>query len=143
MRIVADTNVLVSAAIKPHGRFATQLRQGAFHLLVSEAILNELIDVLNRPRLRQKYNLTPQYIHVYLHLIRLRSDYLEPTETITACRDEKDNKFLEVAVAGQADALVSNDTDLLVLHPFRNIPIVSVTDFGDILAASLVPDDQT
>lgn len=143
MRIVADTNVLVSAAIKPHGRFATQLRQGAFHLLVSDAVLNELIDVLNRPRLRQKYNLTPHYIHAYLHLIRLRSEYVEPTETITACRDEKDNKFLELAVAGKAEALVSNDADLLVLHPFRDIPIVSVADFGDILAAFLAPDDQT
>jgi putative PIN family toxin of toxin-antitoxin system len=142
MRIVADTNVLVSGAIKPHGRFASQLRQGSFALLVSDPVLNELIDVLNRPRLRQKYKLTPQYIHVYLHLIRLRSEYVEPTETITACRDEKDNKFLELAVAGQADVLVSNDADLLVLHPFREIPIVSVADLANILAA-VAANDQT
>ena len=141
MRVVADTNVLVSAAIKPNGRFATQLRQGTFTLLVSDAVLNELIDVLNRPHLRQKYNLTPQYIHVYLHLIRVRSEYVEPTETITACRDEKDNKFLELAVAGQAEALVSNDVDLLVLHPFRGIPIVSVADLWGFLTTFQTPDD--
>lgn len=91
MRIVADTNVLVSAAIKPNGRFASQLRQGTFTLLVSDDSLNERIDVINRPHLRQKYTLTPHYIHAYLHLIRLRSEYVEPTKTITACRDEKDN----------------------------------------------------
>ena len=87
MRIVADTNVLVSAAIKPNGRFAIHLRQGTFQLLVSDAVLDEMIDVLNRPRLRRKYNLTPQYIHLYLHLIRLRSDYVKPTESRMACRD--------------------------------------------------------
>ena len=142
MRIVADTNVLVSAAIKPNGRFPTQLRQGMFTLLVSDDTLNELIEVLNRPHLRQKYNLTPHYIHAYLHLIRVRSEYVEPTETITACRDEKDNKFLELAVAGQAEALVSSDADLRVLHPFRGIPIVSVADLAHI-AAPAPDNDQT
>ncbi|NKQ34291.1 MAG: putative toxin-antitoxin system toxin component, PIN family [Chloroflexi bacterium] len=135
MRIVADTNVLVSAAIKPHNHFAVHLRQDTFHLLVSDALLGELVDVLNRPRLRRKYNLTPQYIHVYLHLLRLRSEHIEPAVTITACRDEQDNKLLELAVTGQSDALVTNDSDLLVLHPFQNIPILSVTDFLSFLAA--------
>ncbi|MBK7178378.1 MAG: putative toxin-antitoxin system toxin component, PIN family [Chloroflexi bacterium] len=136
MRIVADTNVLVSAAIKPNGRFAIHLRQGTFQLLVSDAVLDEMIDVLNRPRLRRKYNLTPQYIHLYLHLIRLRSDYVTPTETITACRDAKDNKFLELATAGQADLLVTNDADLLALHPFRQTPIIDSAGFVMILDAN-------
>ena len=133
MRIVADTNVLVSAAIRPNGRFTVQLRQGAFFLLVSDVLLTELVDVLRRPRLRKKYNLTPDYIHTCLHLIRLRSEFVEPIETITACRDEDDNKFLEAAVSGKADCLVTHDSDLLALHPFRDIPIVSVADFWDLL----------
>jgi len=128
-RIVVDTNVLVSAAIKPNGRFATHLRQGSFYLLVSDALLDELVDVLNRPHLRAKYHLTPPYIHAYLRLLHLRADHLEPTESITACRDARDNIFLELAVAGRADAIITNDTDLLVLHPFRGIPILSVNDF--------------
>jgi hypothetical protein len=134
MRVVADTNVLVSAAIRPNGRFTVQVRQGAFLLLVSDVILNELVDVLRRPRLRKKYNLTPKYIHTYLHLIRLRSELVEPTETITACRDKDDNKFLEAAVSGKADCLVTHDSDLLVLHPFLDIPIVSLSDFWNLLA---------
>lgn len=142
MRIVADTNVLVSAAIKPSGRFLTNLRRGTFQLLVSDALLFELVDVLNRPRLRTKYHLTPEYIHAYLHLLRLRSEHVEPTESITACRDEHDNKLLELAVAGQADALVTHDNDLLVLHPFRDISVVSLADFWPLLATYKASDDQ-
>jgi putative PIN family toxin of toxin-antitoxin system len=129
LRIVADTNVLVSAAIKPRNRFAVHLRQGAFCLLVSDKALRELADVLNRPHLRTKYRLDPHYIHAFLHLLRLHSEHLEPVETITVCRDSRDNIFLELAIAGNAAAIVTNDTDLLVLHPFREIPILSVNDF--------------
>jgi putative PIN family toxin of toxin-antitoxin system len=84
MRIVADTNILVSAIIKPNGRFASHLRQGTFLLLVSDAILVELVNVLGRPHLRNKYRLTPEYIHAYLQLLHSRSKYIEPTEIITA-----------------------------------------------------------
>jgi putative PIN family toxin of toxin-antitoxin system len=51
------------------------------------------------------------------------------TETIRACRDPKDDMFLEVAISGRADALLSSDRDLLVLHPFRGLPIVSPATF--------------
>ena len=51
------------------------------------------------------------------------------TETISDCRDPKDNKFLELAVASNASCLISGDQDLLVLNPFRDIPILNATDF--------------
>jgi predicted nucleic acid-binding protein len=54
--------------------------------------------------------------------------------SFTACRDPKDDKFLEVAVAGKADVIVSEDEDLLVLHPFRGIPIVGPAQFLEMLA---------
>ena len=50
-------------------------------------------------------------------------------ESIDICRDPKDNKFLELAVSGEADFIVSGDQDLLVLNPFRNIEIVTANDF--------------
>ncbi len=53
------------------------------------------------------------------------------TETITACRDPKDDKFLELAVSGQADLIISSDNDLLVLHPFRGISILKPAAFLD------------
>lgn len=51
------------------------------------------------------------------------------TERIAACRDPTDDKFLELAVNGRGDLIVSGDGDLLVLNPFRGIPIVSPTTF--------------
>ena len=55
--------------------------------------------------------------------------FIEPKIEITECRDPKDNKFLELAVAGKADCIVTGDKDLLVLHPFRNIRIITPKEF--------------
>ena len=51
------------------------------------------------------------------------------TERIAACRDPKDDKFLELAVNGHADLIVSGDADLLAVDPFRDIPIVTPATF--------------
>ena len=56
-------------------------------------------------------------------------EMVEITETFTDCRDAKDNKFLELAVSGKADCIVSGDADLLVLNPFRGIPILTPREF--------------
>lgn len=45
------------------------------------------------------------------------------------CRDPKDNKYLELAVNGQAESIITGDQDLLILHPFQSINIVTVNDF--------------
>lgn len=132
MRVVLDTNILISGVIRPSGRVGSvlqQLRDGVFILLYDERTLNEFIDVLNRPKIRTKYSLSQQDIETVLSLILLRGEAVECREPITDCRDPKDNKFLEVAFYGQADAIVSGDEDLHVLHPFRTIPIVTPTDF--------------
>ena len=62
-------------------------------------------------------------------LILLRGEAVEPSRGLTVCRDPKDDKFLDIAVEGHADALVTGDEDLLVLHPFRGIPIVQSAEF--------------
>jgi putative PIN family toxin of toxin-antitoxin system len=127
MRVVVDTNILVRALIMPHGSVGPvllRLRQGEYTILYAQSLLEELIDVLNRPRLRQKYDLTVDDVKTVVSLILLRGEAAEPEQQITACRDPKDDKFLAVAVAGQADVIVSGDEDLLVLHPFEGIPIV-------------------
>jgi putative PIN family toxin of toxin-antitoxin system len=132
MRAVVDTNILVRAVIRPQGTVGPvllRLRQGEYTLLYARSLLEELIDVLNRPRIRDKYRLTGGDIQTVLGLILLRGEEVTPLERITACRDPKDDKFLEVAVAGQADAIVSGDQDLLVLHPYAGIPIVTPRAF--------------
>jgi len=58
-----------------------------------------------------------------------RALFVEPTEEVRACRDAKDDKFLELAVSGGATYIISGDNDLLVLHPFRNIAIMTPAEF--------------
>jgi putative PIN family toxin of toxin-antitoxin system len=137
MRAVVDTNVLVRALIKPQGSVGPvllRLRNAAYTLLYAQSLLEELVDVLNRPRIREKYQLTGQDIQTVVSLILLHGEAVAPQERVTACRDTK-NKFLEVAVTGKADVIVSGDQDLLVLHPFAGIPILSPAAFLRMLDA--------
>ena len=127
MRVVVDTNVLVRALIKPHGTVGPvllRLRHGDYTLLYAQSLLEELVDVINRPRIRDKYKLTDEDIETVVSLILLRGEAVTPVERITACRDPKDDKFLEVAVAGKADVIVSGDRDMLVLEQVGDIPIL-------------------
>ena len=72
----------------------------------------------------------------FLKALLQKSIFVEVTEIIQACRDAKDDKFLELAVSGNASHLVSGDEDLLVLNPFRGIPIVTAKQFLESLAES-------
>ncbi len=106
-----------------------RLRDGTYCLLYSESLLAELVDVLHRPRIRNKYGITPGDVATVLTLIDLRGELVMPQRRITACRDPKDNQVLDVATSGRADIIVSGDDDLLVLNPFEGIPIVVPADF--------------
>ncbi|MBA3946102.1 MAG: putative toxin-antitoxin system toxin component, PIN family [Herpetosiphonaceae bacterium] len=126
MRAVVDTNILVRALIKPQGTVGPvlhRLREGAYRLLYSESLLAELVDVLGRPRIRNKYGIGPDDIAAVLTVIDLRGELVVPQRHIVVCRDPKDNQVLEATVAGRADIIVSGDDDLLVLNPFEGIPI--------------------
>lgn len=138
MRVVVDTSVLVRAVIMPHGTVGPvllRLRHGDYTLLYAQSLLEELLDVLNRPRIRHKYGLTEEDIETVVGLILLRGEAVVLEQRISACRDPKDEKFLEVAVAGKADVIVSGGEDLLALHPFAGIPILPPVDFLQMLDA--------
>lgn len=64
-------------------------------------------------------------MEAFLTLLLSRGEQVGPGREISACRDPKDDKFLEVAVAGRADVLVSGDADLQSLHPFERVRILS------------------
>ena len=85
--------------------------------------------MLARPRLRAKYGLTTEDVATVLSLILLRGEPVVPARRIDVCRDPTDNMVLEAAVAGQADAIVSGDKDLLTLNPFQGISILSPAAF--------------
>jgi putative PIN family toxin of toxin-antitoxin system len=132
MRAVIDTNILIRAVIRPQGTVGPvllRLRQAEYTLLYAWESLEELIDVLNRPRIRDKYRLSDQDIQTVIGLLLVRGEGVTPTERIRSCRNPKDDKFLETAVAGEADVIVSGDQDLLALHPFAGIPIVPPNAF--------------
>ncbi len=132
MRVVIDANIFISALIRPDGKpgqIIQRWRDGSFILLYSDTLLQEWLDVLSRPRIQNKYHLTNEDAQTILMFILLRGEAVTPNRKITACRDPKDNQFLEVSAAGQADVIVSGDKDLLVLNPFEDIPIVSPHSF--------------
>lgn len=131
LRFVFDTNVIVSAMVLPRSRarqaFDRAIACGT--LLISATTVQELDAVIQRPKF-DRYATLDQRLR-FLTAFMLAASFVPVTEVVTDCRDAKDNKFLELAVSGKSTSIVSGDDDLLVLHPFRGIPIVSPRQFLD------------
>ena len=136
---VVDTNVLVSAAIRPVSvpRKAVDIVSSRGRLLMSEATKRELEEVLGRPRLNKSVTLAIRA--AFFARVVSEALLVEITEQVVACRDRMDDKFLEVAVNGRATHLVTGDGDLLALHPFRGIPILSPAAFLAAVDPSAAP----
>lgn len=128
MRIVVDTNVFVSAALKDKSlpSIALHLATQRAVLLKSAATEAQLLDVIARPYLAPL--IAPATLDWFRQLMA-KAELVTITESIAACRDSTDDKFLELAVSGHADIILSGDADLLVLNPFRGIPIVNPATF--------------
>jgi uncharacterized protein len=133
-RCVFDTNVLVSALLfdqsTPAQAFFAALHTG--EIVMSADVIAELNDVLGR----EKFNryVTEEERERFLRSLLGETELIEIEQKIQACRDPKDDKFLELAVNGGADCIVSGDEDLLVLDPFRGIPILAPDRFLDALS---------
>jgi putative PIN family toxin of toxin-antitoxin system len=124
--------VFVSALIRKQGTTGDvlgALRDGRFTAIYTTDIVVEIIDVLGRAKFRMKYHNEPDDITILVNLIRLRGELVTPTQKVTACRDPKDDKLLEAALAAKADCIVSGDADLLVLNPFEDIPVLRPAEF--------------
>ena len=131
-RYVFDTNVLVSAVLSAHSvpRQAFNLAFTKGTILMSYSIVNELNEVLSRPKFRSY--LSAEKRDIFLWSLFRKARFIDVIkEKIDICRDAKDNQFLELAVNGEADFIISGDDDLLVLNPFRNILIVTPRIFLD------------
>ena len=126
-RAVLDTNIVVSSALG--GALVLILEKwddGKFTVIVTSEILGEYFEVLNRPKFRLKQE-TIDKITRYLYQF---SEFVVPEERIQFVEaDPKDDKFLEAAIAGKVDFIVSGDNHLLALKEFRSIPIVSGREF--------------
>jgi uncharacterized protein len=130
MRVVFDTNILVSALVFPGGRGDAALRRiiaGTDQVVMSRAILDELLDVLSRKFARDAEELA----HVAVFVSELAM-VVEPRRRLRVVQDDPDNRILECAIAGRAETIVTGDKALLALKNFRNIPVVTLrTYLGD------------
>lgn len=96
-------------------------------VLSSAPVVIEFEEVLRRPKFDKHRDMVARlsYLQALLEILTP----IQITGTVTDCRHPKDNKFLELALSGQADAIVTGDLDLLALHPWRGIPIFTPADY--------------
>jgi len=126
---VIDTNTLISAFLLPNSTSRKAIDKALSNgiIAVSNDTINEFADTFIRPKF-DKYislDLRLEIIEEFKFVAKL----VKPTVSINDCRNPKDNKFLEVAVASKAEYIITGDEDLLVLNPFRNIQIITSTSF--------------
>ncbi|MCB0025154.1 MAG: putative toxin-antitoxin system toxin component, PIN family [Caldilinea sp.] len=129
MRVVVDTNILVSAVLGGALKVIVDAwKAQKFTLIVSEPIVHEYLDVLNRP----KFKLTQEELSATTDFLLTLAEFVTPLETVSAIvADPTDNKFLDAALAANADYLVSGDAHILDLESFRGIPILTARKFID------------
>ena len=128
-RVVVDTNIYVSRLLNPLSIPGRALAKALLEAstLISSATWAELQAVLHRPKFAPY--IPPGSIEPFLEEILSLAIHVEILSPIRACRDPKDDKFLEVAVHGRAHAIVTRDADLLDLNPFRGIAILTPREY--------------
>lgn len=129
MRCVIDTNVIVSALLLPDSKPRRALDRAIRHgkLLLSFAVLAEMYEVLTRKQFRRYVE--EEEVRSFLAALTREAEWVDVDVQIKACRDPKDDKFLELAVSGHATHMVTGDLDLLVLDPFQGIRILPPQSF--------------
>ncbi len=127
--IVFDTSTIIGSVLFPESSPA----QAFYHTVINHRLvasvetLNELREVLQRKKFSRWRTEAErsQFLALYLEVVEI----VPVTTEVLDCRDPKDNKFLSLACSAEADWLISSDDDLLVLHPYQGIQIVSVRHY--------------
>ena len=127
MRVVLDTNIFVSMSLGGRvGKLYIAWKARQFTLIVSDEIHSEYLDVLSRPKL----HLAAETISIVTAHLQRKAKFVIPSEAIKVIdADPSDNKFLEAALAGKADCVVSGDSHLLDLKTFHGIPVLTAREF--------------
>lgn len=131
-RAVVDTNVLISAALRSRShprRVVDTIRENNASLLFSDATFDEFRTRIQRPKF-DRY-VSKGLRDAYLSQLLAVSDWVSITHSRFGCRDPDDDKFLETAILGEADCLVTGDGDLLEMSPFAGLPVLTPTEFLD------------
>ncbi|MFN9164678.1 MAG: putative toxin-antitoxin system toxin component, PIN family [Pseudanabaena sp.] len=128
-RFVVDNNILVSALLVKNSapfQVISKIEERDV-ILYSEETLLELNQVLSRKKFIKYFAIEEKQAFIFKLLEK--AELVEIEESINICRDPKDDKFLELAVSGKAECIVTGDQAVLVLNPFRNIEIITAKDF--------------
>ncbi|MDP1545230.1 MAG: putative toxin-antitoxin system toxin component, PIN family [Anaerolineales bacterium] len=127
MRVVIDTNIIVSGYLGGSlEAIIVAWKSGKFTLVVSDVIVEEYLAVLNRP----KFKIERAEIEDFSALLLDRAEFVIPLEQVQAVVDDpSDDKFLDAALSGRANLIVSGDGHLLELKNFRDIPIITAREF--------------
>lgn len=128
-RVVIDTNVLISGLLSTTSTPAQAVEKAVTkaQLLATTETLRELIQKLHSPKF-DRY-VRRERRDALLERVASLVEIIDVLQSIRASRDPKDNKFLEAAVNGRADVIVTGDKDLLDLNPFRGIAILTPADY--------------
>ncbi len=132
MKIVLDTNVLISGIFWRGNPYNILLawKERKFDIYVSLEILEEFVKILKNFKIQMPENMLEEWINLLVENCIL----IEPEERFNVVSDRKDNKFIDCAVAGKVDYIVSGDSDLTELKIFMDIKIVTPREFLDIIS---------
>ncbi len=129
MRVVIDTNVLISAIFwtgKPK-QLLNRVRHDEITFVTSSDLLNELKEILMR---RDKpFHLSDNEAEQVVETMRGMAEVVKVHSRVTVCHDEMDNKVLACAIDGKAEYIISGDIHLLGLGSFKSVRIMTVSDF--------------
>ena len=132
MRAVLDTNVLISSVIStgvPH-EIVIKGFKGEYEIVVSTETLTEFRKTLLK--YPDRFHLNEVEVQKEVETVRYFAEFVDPDESVDAVDDDPDDdKFLEAAIAGNVDYIVSGDNHLLDLHEFRGIPIINPRTFSE------------
>lgn len=132
LKTVYDTNIMISAFLKKGGlgyKLLDAARNNQVKLYLSEEILEEVEDVLNRPKLRKKRTYTDEDIKIYLGKIRSAAEIVKDLPSVTIVRDPDDDMVIATALKAEATYIVTKDDDLLSIGIYKEIQIIKPEDF--------------
>jgi uncharacterized protein len=130
MGLVFDCNVLVRALLTEtsfSGQSLAKAKSMESVILMSSAVFTETIEVIMRPKFDRYVSL--EIRERFLEELKLISTDVAIIQRVKACRDPKDDKYLELALSGKANFIITNDEDLLALNPFGKTPIITPLEF--------------
>lgn len=127
MKLVFDTNIFISALVVPHSKAEqaiVKIIEGSDTLILSKEIISEILSVLSIKFHRDREAIS----HVALYLSDL-ARMVQPVKKIRLFKDDPDNRILECAVSGRADAIVTGDKEILKLGEYEEIKIISLKNY--------------